>query len=64
VGQERIRLIERIFHNLGYGGLEAHPRTYHVLPPSGYYALAVHESRLTRRRLSAMYTLALSDQRL
>ncbi len=65
VDKERIRLIERIFHNLGYGGLEAHIRArityYHQV---GYYALAVHESRLTRRRLSAMYTLALSGRRL
>ena len=55
VDKERIRLIERIFHNLGYDGLEAHIRArvtyYHQV---GYYALAVHESRPTRRRLSAM----------
>jgi hypothetical protein len=59
-------LIERIFHNLGHGGLEAHIRArvtyYHQ---AGYCALAVHESRLTQRRLSAiMYTLALSGRKL
>lgn len=63
VDRERIRLIERIFHNLGYEGLEAHIRArityYHQV---GYYALAIHESRLTRRRLSSMYALALSGQ--
>lgn len=63
--KERIRLIERIFHNLGYDRLEAHIRArityYHQV---GYYALAVHESRLTRRRLSSMYTLALSGRKL
>src|SRR6185312_17275816 len=56
VDDERIGLIERIFHNLGFCGLEAHVRArvtyYHQV---GYYALAVHESRSTRRRLSPMY---------
>lgn len=65
VDKERIRLIERIFHNLGYLGLGAHVRArvtyYHQV---GYYALAVHESRLTRRRLSPMYALALSGRKL
>jgi AcrR family transcriptional regulator len=65
VDNERIRLIERIFHNLGFRGLEAHIRSrvtyYHQV---GYYALAVHESRRIRRRLSPMYTLALSGRML
>lgn len=60
---ERIRLIQRIFHNLGFRGLEAHIRArvtyYHQV---GYYALAVHESRPTRRRLSRLYVLALSGR--
>jgi len=65
VDNERIRLIERIFHNLGFRGLEAHIRArityYHQV---GYYALAVHESRPTRRRLSSTYALALSGRRI
>lgn len=65
VDNERIRLIERIFRNLGFRGLEAHIRArityYHQV---GYYALAVHESRSQRRRLSPMYALALSGRRL
>jgi AcrR family transcriptional regulator len=64
VDNERIRLIERIFHNLGFRGLEAHIRArvtyYHQV---GYYALAVHESRPTRRRLSPLYALALSGRK-
>lgn len=65
VDNERIRLIQRIFHNLGFRGLEAHIRArvtyYHQV---GYYALAVHESRPTRRRLTRMYTLALAGREL
>jgi AcrR family transcriptional regulator len=65
VDDERIRLIERIFRNLGYRGLEAHIRArityYHQV---GYYALAVHESRPKRRRLSRLYALALSGKKL
>lgn len=61
---ERIRLIERIFHNLGFTGREAHIRArvtyYHQV---GYYALAVHESRSTRRRLSPTYILALTGRK-
>jgi len=53
---ERIKLIQRIFCNLGFRGLEAHIRArvtyYHQV---GYYALAVHESRAARRRLSPIY---------
>lgn len=64
VDSERIRLIEHVFHNLGFKGLEAHIRArityYHQV---GYYALAVHESRTTRRRLSSMYALALSGRK-
>jgi AcrR family transcriptional regulator len=64
VDSERIRLIERIFHNLGFTGLEAHIRArvsyYHQV---GYYALAVHETRPARRRLTPMYTLALAGKK-
>ncbi|MGH8229942.1 MAG: TetR/AcrR family transcriptional regulator, partial [Steroidobacteraceae bacterium] len=65
VDSERIRLIERIFHNLGFSGLEAHIRArvtyYHQV---GYYALAVHESRPRRRRLRRVYALALLGRKL
>ena len=61
VDHERIRLIERIFNNIGFRGLEANVRArvtyYHQV---GYYALAEHESRPARRRLSAMYTRILA----
>jgi len=65
VDKERIRLVQRIFHNLGVRGLEAHIRArityYHQV---GYYALAVHESRLTRHRLSSMYSLTLLGRKI
>ena len=61
---ERIRLITRIFRNLGFRPAEAHIRArityYHQV---GYHALAVHESRRTRRRLSPMYALVLAGSR-
>jgi AcrR family transcriptional regulator len=61
VDLERIRLITRIFRNLGYAPAEAHIRSrityYHQV---GYYALAIRESRATRRRLSAAYTRVLA----
>lgn len=64
VDHERIRLIERIFNNIGFKGLEANVRArvtyYHQV---GYYALAEHESRPMRRRLSAMYTRVLAGPR-
>jgi len=64
VDAERIRLITRIFHNLGYGAAEASIRGrityYHQV---GYYALAVRESRRTRRRLLPMYALVLAGSR-
>ncbi len=57
VDAERIRLITRIFRNLGYRPAEAHIRArityYHQV---GYYALALRESRSARRRLSPAYT--------
>src|SRR5437879_13056243 len=61
---ERIRLITRIFRNLNFRPGEAHIRArityYHQV---GYYALAVHESRRTRRLLSPMYALVLTGSR-
>lgn len=61
---ERIRLITRIFRNLGFRSSEAHIRAriayYHQV---GYYALALHESRRTRRRLSPMYSFVLLGSR-
>ena len=61
VDAERIRLISRIFRNLGYGAAEARIRArityYHQV---GYYALALRESRTTRRRLSPAYTRVLA----
>jgi AcrR family transcriptional regulator len=63
VDAERIRLITRIFRNLGYRPAEAHTRArltyYHQV---GYYALAVRESRATRRRLSLAYTRVLAPR--
>ena len=64
VDVERIRLITRIFRNLDFRPGEAHIRArityYHQV---GYYALAVHESRRTRRLLSPMYALVLTGSR-
>lgn len=61
VDDERIGLIENIFRNLGFTGLEANIRArityYHQV---GYYALAVHETRPTRRRLLPMYAMVLA----
>lgn len=65
VDDERIELIESIFHNLGFGGMEAQIRArityYHQV---GYYALAVHETRPARRRLTPMYSLVLAGREL
>lgn len=64
VDNERIALIQRIFLNLGFRGLEAQIRArvtyYHQV---GYYALAVHESRTARHRLSPMYGFVLAGRR-
>lgn len=64
VDAERIRLIQRIFANLGFRPAEAHIRArvtyYHQV---GYYALAIHESRRTRQRLSPMYAGVLTGSR-
>lgn len=63
VDDERIGLIESIFRNMGFKGLEAHIRArityYHQV---GYYALAVHETRPARRRLTPMYTQVLAGR--
>ena len=59
---ERIRLITRIFRNLGFGTAEASIRGrityYHQV---GYYALAVRESRRTRTRLHDCFQCARSS---
>ena len=63
VDDERIDLIETIFRNLGFKGPDAHIRarvTYYN--QVGYYALAVHETRPARRRLSSIYTLVLAGR--
>ena len=64
VDNERIALIQRIFLNLGFRGLEAQIRArvtyYHQV---GYYALAVQESRTARHRLSPMYGRVLAGRR-
>ena len=63
VDDERVDLIEHIFRNLGFKGPEALIRArityYHQV---GYYALAVHETRPARRRLSPLYTLVLAGR--
>ena len=61
VDDERIKLIQRIFLNLGFHMLEAQIRArvtyYHQV---GYYALDVYQSRSVRRRLSPMYAHVLA----
>lgn len=63
VDEERIRLITRIFRNLGAAPAEARIRArityYHQI---GYYALDVRETRRTRRRLSPMYSRVLTGR--
>jgi AcrR family transcriptional regulator len=65
VDSERVRLITRIFRNLGFPADEALVRArityYHQV---GYYALMVHETRSSRRKLIPLYKLALAGSRL
>jgi AcrR family transcriptional regulator len=65
IDSERIRLMTRIFKNLGFRNPEALIRArvayYHQV---GYYVLAVHESRRARRRLSPLYNLVLTGSSL
>jgi AcrR family transcriptional regulator len=65
VDAERVRLITRIFSNLDFPPAEANIRArityYHQV---GYYALAVRESRRSRRQLSRMYTRVLAGSEL
>jgi AcrR family transcriptional regulator len=64
VDAERIRLITRIFRNLGFRPAEADIRGrityYHQV---GYYALEIRESGPTRRRLFPLYALVLAGSR-
>jgi AcrR family transcriptional regulator len=63
VDQKRIAVIERIFHNMGYKGTEAHVRArvmyYHQV---GYYAMGVQESRRERQALIPFYRKALTGR--
>jgi AcrR family transcriptional regulator len=63
VDDKRIRIIERIFNNLGYDGMEAHIRArvtyYHQV---GYYALGVREPRRKRLELIPYYAKVLTDR--
>lgn len=65
VDDERVGLIARIFKNLGFAGAEANIRArityYHQV---GYYALSIHESRQTRRRLTPLYTQVLAGRKI
>ena len=64
VDQQRIRVLEKIFLNMGYRGLEALIRArityYHQV---GYYALGVREPRRVRRRLLPYYARVLTGRR-
>lgn len=63
VDQKRIAVLERIFHDIGYTGKEAHIRArvtyYHQV---GYYALGVRESRKERRALIPYYQKVLTGR--
>jgi AcrR family transcriptional regulator len=63
VDNKRIAVIEKIFHNIGYKGTEAHVRArvmyYHQV---GYYAMGVQESRRERRTLIPFYRRALTGR--
>ena len=63
VDQQRIVVIERIFLDMGYRGLEALMRArityYHQV---GYYALGVRESRSQRRQLLPYYAKVLTGR--
>jgi AcrR family transcriptional regulator len=63
VDQQRIAIFEKMFHNMGYKGTEAHVRArvlyYHQV---GYYALGVHESRQERWALVPFYRKILTGK--
>jgi AcrR family transcriptional regulator len=63
VDQHRIALLEKLFQQLGYTGLDAHIRArvmyYHQV---GYYAMGVRESRKERRALIPYYRRALTGR--
>jgi len=61
--QNRIAVLEEIFHDMGYTGKEAHVRArvmyYHQV---GYYAMGVQESRRARRALVPFYRKILTGR--
>jgi AcrR family transcriptional regulator len=61
VDQKRIAILERIFSDLGFRGMDAHIRArvtyYHQV---GYYALGIRESRKRRLDLMPYYVRALT----
>jgi AcrR family transcriptional regulator len=63
VDNKRIAVIEKIFHNIGYTGPDAHIRArvmyYHQV---GYYAMGVQESRRERLALIPYYRRALTGR--
>lgn len=60
VDEKRIAVLEQIFLDLGYKGMDAHIRArvtyYHQV---GYYALGVHEAHRERRKLVPFYSKVL-----
>jgi len=63
VDQKRIAVLEQIFNEMGYVGMDAHIRArvmyYHQV---GYYAMDVQESRKERRALMPYYRKVLTGQ--
>jgi AcrR family transcriptional regulator len=61
VDNRRIAILERVFQDLGYKGMDAHIRArvmyYHQV---GYYALGIRESRKRRLALLPFYLKALT----
>jgi AcrR family transcriptional regulator len=63
VDEKRIAILERMFIDMGYTGLDAHIRArvtyYHQV---GYYALGVRESRNERLKLMPFYARVLTGK--
>ena len=63
VDQKRIAILEQIFKDIGYTGVEAHIRArvmyYHQV---GYYAMGVQESQRERRALIPYYQKVLTGR--
>lgn len=63
VDQKRIAVLEQIFNDMGYTGMEAHVRArvmyYHQV---GYYAMGVEESQSERRALTPYYQMVLTGR--